>query len=58
MSKLQSEHDAEREKILSQHEQEMNNLLSQGANLTPAQLEERKLQLVNTQQQQLKLVEL
>ena len=58
MSKLQSEHDAEREKILSQHEQEMNNLLGQGADLTPAQLEERKLQLVNSQQQQLKLVDL
>ena len=58
MSKLQCEHDAEREKILSRHEQEMNKLLSQGADLTPAQLEERKLQLVNSQQQQLKLVEL
>ena len=56
MSKLQSEHDAEREKILSQHEQEMNNLLSQGADLTPSQLEERKLRLLNSQQQQLKLV--
>ena len=58
MSKLQSEHDAEREKILSQHEQEMNNLLSQGADLTPAQLEERKLQLLNSQQQRLKLVKI
>ena len=58
MSKLQSEHDAEREKILSQHEREMNNLLSLGANLTPAQLEERKLQLLNSQQQRLKLVEM
>ena len=58
MSKLQSEHDAEREKILSQYEQEMNNLLGQGADLTPAQLEERKLQLVNSQQQRLKLVDL
>ena len=56
MSKLQSEHDTERERILSQHEQEMNNLLSQGADLTPAQLEERKLQLLNSQQQQLKSV--
>ena len=57
MSRLQSEHDADREKILSQHEQEMNKLLSQGADLTPTQLEERKLQLVNSQQQQLKLAE-
>lgn len=56
MSKLQSEHDAQREKIMSQHEQEMNKLLSQGADLSPAQLEERKLQLINSQQQQLRLV--
>lgn len=56
MSKLQSEHDAEQEKVLAQHEEEMNNLLGQGANLTAAQLEERKLQLLNSQQQQLKLV--
>lgn len=56
MSKLQSEHDTEREKILLQHEQEMNNLLSQGADLTPDQLEEKKLRLLNSQQQQLKLV--
>ena len=56
MAKLQTEHDAEREKIQSQHVQEMNNLLSQGAELTPDQLEERKLQLLNSQQQKLKLV--
>jgi len=56
MAKLQSEHDTEREKIQSQYEQEINNLLSQGADLTPAQLEERKLHLLNSQQQQLKLV--
>ena len=55
MAKLQTEHDTEQEKIQSQHVQEMNNLLSQGAELTPDQLEERKLQLVNSQQQQLKL---
>lgn len=56
MAKLQAEHDAEREKIQSQHVQEMNNLLSKGAELTPDQLEERKLQLLNSQQQKLKLV--
>ena len=54
MSKLQSTHDTEREQIVAKHEQEMNNLLSQGAQLTSAQLQERKLQLLNSQQLELK----
>ena len=56
LSKLQTQHDEEREKMLSIHEQQMNDLLSKGASLTPEELEERKIQLLNKQQQELKLV--
>ena len=56
LSKLQVQQDEEREKMLSKHEQQMNDLLSKGANLTPEELEERKMQLLNKQQQELKLV--
>ena len=56
LSKLQAQQDEEREKMLSKHEQQMNNLLSKGANLTLEELEERKMQLLNKQQQELKLV--
>jgi len=56
LSKLQAQHDDDRETMLSIHEQQMNDLLSQGANLTPEELEERKIQLLNKQQQEIKLV--
>jgi len=56
LSKLQARHDNEREKMLSAHEQQLNDLFSKGANLTPEELEEKKIQLLNKQQQELKLV--